>query len=165
MGIEAIMLTGDNEDVAKEIGNQIGIKKIIANVMPKEKEKIIKELQKEEKIVLMCGDGINDSPSLSRSNIGVSMKNATKIAAHTSDVILINNNLQGIIELINISKKTITIIKQNLFWSFIYNAIMIPIAMGLFKFKINPIMASLAMIFSSLSIIINTLRLKKANNI
>lgn len=164
MGIEAIMLTGDNIDVAKEIGNQIGIKKIIANVMPKEKEKIIKELQKEEKIVLMCGDGINDSPSLSRSNIGVSMKNATKIAAHTSDVILLNNNLEGIIELINISKKTIMIIKQNLFWSFIYNAIMIPIAMGLFKFKINPIMASLAMIFSSLSIIINTLRLKKANN-
>lgn len=161
-GIDTIMLTGDNKEIADEIGKKIGIKKIIANVLPKEKENIISKLQKENKIVLMCGDGINDSPSLTRSNIGVSMKNATKIATHTSDVILLNDDLQGIIDLINISKKTIVIIKQNLFWAFLYNSLMIPIAMGLFKFKINPIMASMAMVLSSLSVVLNTLRLKKS---
>ncbi|MCX4364362.1 MAG: heavy metal translocating P-type ATPase [Bacilli bacterium] len=164
MKIETIMLTGDNEATAKSIANELGIKKVIANVLPKDKANIVKELKRENNLVMMCGDGINDSPALATADIGVSVNSGTDIAADSSSVILTQNNLNSIIALIKISKRTIGIIKQNLFWAFFYNTLMIPIAMGLFKcvgITINPMIASLAMVLSSITVIINTLRLKQ----
>ena len=113
---------------------------------------------------MMCGDGINDSPALAISDIGVSVNSGTDIAMDSSDVILTKNDLSTIINLINISKETIKNIKQNLFWAFFYNFLMIPVAMGVLKpigISINPMIASLAMVLSSITVIINTLRLKK----
>ena len=115
---------------------------------------------------MMCGDGINDSPALATADIGLSVKSGTDIAMDSSDVILTSNNLSSILKLINISKKAIRIIKQNLFWAFFYNVLMIPIAMGLLKpfgISINPMIASLAMVLSSLTVIANTLRLRNKN--
>ena len=127
------MLTGDNKQTAEKIAKDIGITKVISDVMPKEKTEIIKKLKEENKFVLMCGDGINDSPALALSDIGVSVKSGTDIAMDSSDVILTKNDLNSIIKLMNISKKTMKIIKQNLFWAFFYNILMIPIAIGVLK--------------------------------
>lgn len=165
MKIEPVMLTGDNEATAKKIAIELGIKKVIANVLPKEKSDIIKKLKKENKFVMMCGDGINDSPALANADIGVSVNSGTDIAMDSSDVILTNNDLNSIIKLINISKKTIKNIKQNLFWAFFYNCLMIPVAIGILKpfgITINPMIASFAMILSSITVILNTLRLRNA---
>ncbi len=164
MKIETIMLTGDNKETAEKIAKEIGITKVISDVLPTEKSNTIKKLKEENKFVMMCGDGINDSPALAISDIGVSVNSGTDIAMDSSDVILTKNNLESIVNLINISKKTIRNIKQNLFWAFFYNCLMIPVAMGLFKtfgISINPMLASLAMVLSSITVIINTLRLKK----
>ena len=162
--IDVIMLTGDNEKTAKSIADILEIKNVIANVTPSEKTKIIKNLKEEGKIVMMCGDGINDSPALALSDIGVSVNSGTDIARDSSDVILTKNDLSSIINLINISKKTIKNIRQNLFWAFFYNTLMIPIAIGVlspFGIAINPMIASLAMVLSSFTVILNALRLKK----
>lgn len=162
--IETIMLTGDNKETAEKIGNELGISKIISNVLPSEKSDIIKKLKQDNKKVMMCGDGINDSPALANADIGVSVKSGTDIAMDSSDVILTKNDLNSILKLINISERTIKNIKQNLFWAFFYNSLMIPVAIGIFEpigISINPMIASLAMIFSSLTVILNTLRLKK----
>ena len=162
--IDVIMLTGDNEKTAKSIADILEIKNVIANVTPSEKTKIIKDLKEEGKIVMMCGDGINDSPALALSDIGVSVNSGTDIARDSSDVILTKNDLSSIINLINISKKTIKNIRQNLFWAFFYNTLMIPIAMGVlspFGIAINPMIASLAMVLSSFTVILNALRLKR----
>ena len=161
--IDTIMLTGDNKETAEKIAKEIGITKVIANVLPSEKASTIKKLKQENKFVLMCGDGINDSPALASSDIGVSVNSGTDIAMDSSDVILTRNDLNSILNLIKISKRTISIIKQNLFWAFFYNMLMIPVAMGVFKFaeiSINPMLASLAMVLSSITVILNTLRLK-----
>ena len=162
--IKTIMLTGDNERTAQKIANDIGITNVIANVQPVQKANIIKRLKSEKRYVMMCGDGINDSPALASADIGVSVKSGTDIAIDSSEVILTRNDLYSIINLINISKKTIINIKQNLFWAFFYNSLMIPIAIGLFKqtgISINPMIASIAMIFSSITVILNALRLKR----
>lgn len=168
MKIETIMLTGDNKETAEKIANELGITKLISNVLPKEKANVIKELKQKNKFVMMCGDGINDSPALASSNIGVSLNSGTDIAMDSSDVILTNNNLISIVKLIKISKKTIKNIKQNLFWAFFYNCLMIPVAMGLLKpfgISINPMIASFAMVLSSITVILNTLRLKHIQEI
>ncbi|MCI8617818.1 MAG: copper-translocating P-type ATPase [Clostridia bacterium] len=168
MKIETVMLTGDNKETAEKIANELGIKRAIANVLPKEKSSTIKQLKEENKFVMMCGDGINDSPALANSDIGVSVNSGTDIAMDSSDVILTKNDLNSIIKLINISKKTIRNIKQNLFWAFFYNCLMIPIACGILKpigISINPMIASLAMVLSSITVILNTLRLKNSNNL
>lgn len=130
--IETIMLTGDNKKTAEKIANEIGITKIIPNMLPAEKTNYIKNLKTEKKYVMMCGDGINDSPALATADIGVSVNSGTDIAMDSSDVILTKNNLKSILNLINISKKTVKNIKQNLFWAFFYNCLMIPVAIGLF---------------------------------
>ena len=164
MKIELVMLTGDNEETARKISSEIGITKVISNVLPSEKANMIKKLKEEGKFVMMCGDGINDSPALATSNIGVSVKSGTDIAMDSSDVILTRNDLKSIVNLINISKKTIRNIKQNLFWAFFYNCLMIPVAIGLLKpigISINPMIASVAMVLSSIRVILNALRLKK----
>ncbi len=163
LGKEVIMLTGDNHDTANKIGNKIGIQNIIANVMPAEKVSTIKKLMKSGKKVMMIGDGINDAPSLASADIGVSVSNGTDIAANSSDVILMNDNLEKIISLLIISNKTIKIIKQNLFWAFFYNVCMIPIAAGVlvpFGIHMNPMIAGFAMMISSFTVILNSLRLK-----
>ncbi len=161
--IETIMLTGDNNKTAEKIGKELGISKVISNVLPSEKADMIKKI-KEEHFVMMCGDGINDSPALANSDIGVSVKSGTDIAMDSSNVILMKNDLNSIVKLINISEKTLRNIKQNLFWAFIYNVLMIPIAIGVLKpigITLNPMLASLAMVLSSLTVILNALRLKK----
>ena len=162
--IETVMLTGDNTQTAEKIAKEIGITTVISNVTPREKTEVVKKLKTEGKYVMMCGDGINDSPALASSNIGVSVNSGTDIAMDSSDVILTRNDLNSIINLINISKKTIRNIKQNLFWAFFYNSLMIPIAMGLlgkWGVTINPMIASLAMVISSLTVTLNALRLKR----
>lgn len=162
--IETIMLTGDNEKTAQNIAKKIGITTVIANVLPKQKLEVLNNLKQENKIVMMCGDGINDSPALASADIGVSLNSATDIAMDSSDIILTKDDLKSIIKVINISKRTIKNIKQNLFWAFFYNTLMILIAMGLLKpigIAINPMIASMAMALSSITVILNALRLKK----
>ena len=162
--IETIMLTGDNKETASIIAKDIGITKVIANVMPTEKAETVKNLKKENKFVMMCGDGINDSPALTSADIGVSVNTGTDIAMDSSDVILTRSDLESIINLIKISKKTMRNIKQNLFWAFFYNFLMIPIAIGILKpfgISINPMIASLAMVLSSITVILNALRLRR----
>ena len=164
MDIETIMLTGDNKETAEKTANKIGIKKVIADVLPKDKANTIKELKKDNRFVMMCGDGINDSIALAYSDIGISVNDGTDIAMDSADVILTKNDLNCITNLINISKKTVKIIKQNLFWAFFYNCLMIPVAIGLLKpigISINPMIASFAMVLSSITVILNTLRLRK----
>ena len=158
------MLTGDHKETAETIAKEIGIHKVISNVLPTEKTNTIYELKSQGKFVMMCGDGINDSPALASADIGVSVNSGTDIAMDSSNVILTKNDLKSITQLMDISKKTLKNIKQNLFWAFFYNCIMIPIAMGLLKpigISINPMLASLAMVLSSITVILNALRLKR----
>lgn len=161
--IKTVMLTGDNKEIGEKVGKELSISKVVANILPKEKTDIINGLKQEGK-VMMCGDGINDSPAITNADIGISVKSGTDIAMDSADVILMKNDLRDILKLINISEKTVKNIKQNLFWAFFYNILMIPIAMGLLKpigIIINPMWASIAMIFSSVTVTINALRLKK----
>ena len=161
--IEPVMLTGDNKQAAKTIGDELGIENTKANILPKEKLEVVSKIREEGKIVMMCGDGINDAPSLTKADIGVSVNSGTDIAMDSSDVILTKNNLLSIINLINISKKTNKIIKENLFWAFIYNIVMIPVAMGLFEkygITINPMIGSFAMMLSSILVVLNSLRIR-----
>lgn len=159
-----IMLTGDNEIAADIIAKSIGIKEVIANVSPKDKSNKIKELKNKGFKVMMVGDGINDAPSLSLADIGVSLNSAIDIAVDSADVILMRNDLNSIYNLFDIGKRTLGNIKENLFWAFFYNACMIPISCGLFEFiniTMNPMIAGLAMTLSSFTVIINALRLKR----
>ena len=163
MKIKTIMLTGDNKQTAVKIGKEVGVSIVISNVLPAEKTDTIKKLKQENRFVMMCGDGINDSPALANADIGVSVNSGTDIAMDSSDVILTNNDLNSILKLINISRKTIKNIKQNLFWAFFYNCLMIPIAIGILKpigISINPMIASIAMVLSSITVILNALRLR-----
>ena len=160
--IDVVMLTGDNEKTAESIAEKIGITNVIANVLPKEKAEKIKEL-KQNGLVMMCGDGINDSVSLVTADIGVAVGSGTDIAMDSSDVVLMQDDLEKIPELMDISRRTIRNIKQNLFWAFFYN-IWIPIAMGIFSIwglTMNPMFASLAMTLSSITVTLNSLRLRR----
>ncbi len=160
---EIIMLTGDNENTAKRIAREVGIEKVISNVLPQEKTKQIQKLLANHQHVMMVGDGINDAPSLASSDIGVSFHSGTDIAADSADIILIHDRLEKIPAFLKISQKTFHIIKENLFWAFFYNSCMIPVAMGLFKpfsIQLNPMLASFAMMFSSLTVVLNSLRIK-----
>ena len=161
--INVVMLTGDNEKVAKSVAKECGIDNVIAEVTPKEKAEHIKKL-KENGILMMCGDGINDSVSLVTSDIGVSMSSGTDIAIDSAQVIIMNNDLNKINDLLDISRKTISNIKQNLFWAFFYNVCMIFVACGVLIPKmgitLNPMIAALAMTLSSLSVVLNALRLR-----
>ncbi len=163
MGKEVIMLTGDNKDTAKIIADSLNIKQVIASCLPSEKTKVIKDLLIDKKLVMMVGDGINDAPSLKTATIGVGVGSGTDIAANSSDVILLNDDLKKIITLFKISFKTRKIIKENLFASFFYNICMIPIAGGLlatFNITMTPMFAGIAMTLSSLTVLLNSLRLK-----
>lgn len=161
--IDVVMLTGDNEKTANVIANQIGITNVVANVTPKEKAETINKL-KEKGLVMMCGDGINDSVSLVTANIGVSVSSGTDIARDSAQVVIMNDNLERINDLLDISSKTVRNIKQNLFWAFFYNVCMIPIAAGILQplgITLNPMIAAFSMTISSLTVVLNALRLRR----
>ncbi|MCL2214395.1 MAG: heavy metal translocating P-type ATPase [Treponema sp.] len=165
MGIDVVMITGDNKQTADAIANESGIKTVYSEVLPHEKQNIIKALQSDNKKVAMAGDGINDAPSLAQADIGIAIGSGTDVAIEAADIVLMRNDPMDVTTAINLSRKTISIIKQNLFWAFGYNVLGIPIAAGvLFLFGgplLNPMFAAAAMSLSSVSVLLNALRLKK----
>lgn len=157
-GVEVVMLTGDNERTAKAVGSILGIERVMANVLPADKAKVVKELQAEGKVVAMVGDGINDSPALAQADIGIAVGSGSDVAKETGGIILVRDDLRDVVKGIRLSRATMRKIKQNLFWAFIYNSIGIPIAaFG----HLNPIIAAAAMSLSSLSVITNSALLKR----
>lgn len=158
IGVETIMLTGDNERTAKAIALQVGIERVIANVLPGEKAGVIKKLQAEGKVVAMVGDGINDAPALAQSDIGIAVGSGSDVAKETGGIVLIKDDLRDVVAGIKLSKATMKKIKQNMFWALGYNTAAIPIAaVGL----LNPIIAAAAMAISSLSVVANSALLKR----
>lgn len=164
MGIDVVMLTGDNAKTAQAIANQVGIKTVISEVLPDQKSQAIQNLQSQGKIVAMVGDGINDAPALVTADIGIAVGSGTDIAIESADIILMKPEISDVIKALSISRYTIRVIKENLFWAFIYNILAIPVAMGLLHLfggpLLNPMIAGLAMGFSSVSVVLNALRLK-----
>ncbi|PHV56802.1 copper-translocating P-type ATPase [Streptococcus macedonicus] len=163
-GIEVVMLTGDNSKTAQAIAKQAGIKNVISEVLPDQKSQAIQDLQSQGKMVAMVGDGINDAPALAVADIGIAVGSGTDIAIESADIILMKAEISDVLKALSISRLTIKIIKENLFWAFIYNILAIPVAMGvLYLFGgplLNPMIAGLAMGFSSVSVVLNALRLK-----
>ncbi|MGF3066811.1 heavy metal translocating P-type ATPase [Facklamia sp. P13064] len=164
MGLKVMMVTGDNQATAEHIGQLVGVDKVFAEVLPEDKSRIVKEVQATGNKVIMVGDGINDAPALAQADIGMAIGSGTDIAIESADIVLMNNHLTTIPTAINLSHATIRNIKQNLFWAFFYNVIGIPFAMGVIYLfggpLLNPMIAALAMSFSSISVLLNALRLK-----
>lgn len=166
--LNVVMLTGDNKNVAQNIGKTLGIKNIISEVMPQDKEKEVAKLQKNGHTVAFVGDGINDSPALVKSDVGIAIGSGTDIAVESADVVLVRNDLLDVVTSIELSKNVINNIKMNLFWAFFYNVIGIPIAAGVFYMslglKLNPMIGAAAMSLSSVCVVTNALRIRKFKN-
>ena len=162
--IEVWMLTGDNDRTARAIAAQAGIENVMSEVLPDKKSEKVRELQEQGKIVAMVGDGINDAPALAQANIGIAMGEGTDIAMESANITLMRGDLMLVPEVISLSKRTMAVIKQNLFWAFFYNVAFIPVAAGVlypfFGILLNPIFAGAAMALSSISVVGNSLRLK-----
>ena len=165
LGLDVWMITGDNERTAEAVGKKLGITNIMARVLPAQKTEKIKELQRQGKKTAMVGDGINDAPALAQADVGIAIGTGTDIAIESGDITLISGDPLTIYEAIKLSRRTLTNIKQNLFWAYVYNIVLIPVAAGalypFFGILLNPILAGAAMAFSSVSVVLNSLRLKK----
>ena len=164
LGIKTIMLTGDDKNTARFIAAQVGIDEVVAEVLPEDKLNKIKELQSQGHIVAMAGDGVNDAPALAQADVGIAMATGTDVAIASAGITLLHGDISKLVKAIKLSKITMQGIKQNLFWAFIYNLVGIPLAGGLFYplfgWLLSPVFAGLAMAFSSVSVVSNSLRLK-----
>lgn len=164
MGIEVVMLTGDNRKTAETIQRQLGISRIVAEVLPQDKEREVRAIQESGKVVAMVGDGINDAPALVRADVGIAIGAGTDVAIESADIVLMKSDLMDVVTAIQLSKAVIRNIKMNLFWAFFYNSIGIPLAAGVFysilNWKLNPMFAAAAMSLSSVCVVTNALRLK-----
>jgi Cu+-exporting ATPase len=164
LGLQTIMVTGDNKQTANYIAAQLNLDKVFAEVLPQDKASVVEELQSQGKNVAMVGDGINDAVALTLANVGIAIGTGTDVAMESADVVLMHSDVFDIVDAIHLSKATLRNIKQNLFWAFIYNIIGIPFAAGVFYalggVLLNPVIAGSAMAMSSVSVVSNALRLR-----
>src|SRR5207253_2904611 len=164
-GLRPVMLTGDNRTTAEAVARQLGIDEVFAGLLPDQKVEAIKKLQAEGRVVAMAGDGINDAPALAQANVGIAMGTGTDVAIESADVTLVKGDLNGILRARKLSSATMRNIRQNLFFAFVYNALGVPVAAGVlypfFGILLSPMLAAAAMSFSSVSVIANSLRLRR----